>query len=55
MAVSKLCASDTYRYDKVCNNLKQIQNIGFMKKTFETHALNVPAQRCISSVTKSTK
>lgn len=51
MAVSKIWAGNTYCYEEVCNNFKQIHKIGFMNKTFITHALNVPAQSCVSSVT----
>lgn len=51
MAVSKIWANNTYCYDEV--NFKQIHDIGFMNKTFITHALNVLAQSCVSSVAKS--
>lgn len=53
MAVSKVWASNTNCYEEPCNNFKQIHKIGFMNKTFIAHALNVPAQSCVSSVTKS--
>lgn len=53
MAVSKIWASNTYCYEEVCNNFKQIHNIGFMNTNLYNACAKRTIQSCVSSVTKS--